>query len=237
MTWKLVVALASAAFALATTHPGPVRAGNDGSTGADRAAPEAGARRVAAVRRDPHGHARGVILDNGTAVVAEELDRLFQVARPGEVVQIVASGRDVELRNVRTGALVALGPREPLTTAAIGGGPRAVPVPESAFPRIETRGLVRLNRTGVVRQVVHTTAGVPFGLVLDDGSQVYLLPRVSGVLSSVTPGERVAVHGLGTQAVDGTAMWAQTIARDDGRTVLDLGRGPVRAPELGLRGP
>jgi hypothetical protein len=198
---------------------------------------------VQAIYVDPNGRDRGLILDDGTVLVGINAGLAAASARPGDRVAISVDDRNVvHVANTSRGETATFGPREafarlPVSGPPVGGGPIVgTTVPARGGVR-EVADLERIQRAGRVRLVLQSPAGVPSGVLLDDGTQIHLLPRVSAVLRSVRVGDHLEAVGLGSDRVEATAVWALTITRPNGQTLLDLTRGPIQAPELGLRPP
>jgi hypothetical protein len=186
------------------------------------------------VRIDPHGRVAGLYLRDGTVIDATPSrgPSVQQAVRPGDTVRVTytAEGQAM-LFDRRTSQFVNLGPAGP---TARGGGPRATgPVTEYALVDDAMR-LSAVTVQGRVTEVTHTQHGVPTGFLLDDGSQVSVVPDVAGVLDSVRPGDVLRVDGRGTRTPQGTSLWAVVITTSDHGAILDMTRG-VGAPELGFR--
>ncbi|MBI2390977.1 MAG: hypothetical protein HYV09_15405 [Deltaproteobacteria bacterium] len=196
---------------------------------------------VRTARLDPHGQISGVILTDGTELVAPMSERLSRVARPGDPVRrAVSADQRRVLVNERTNEQVALGPREnedlkPLVARPIGIGGGPVATDRDSLRIDDVSSLDRLAVTARVSLVLKSNVGAPSGLLLEDGTQVHLVPRVSGALGRVQPGDLLRVVGLGTQTESGASMWALFIIAEDQQVLLDLERGDG-APEIGLTG-
>lgn len=207
------------------------------------------ARRVRAVRLDPHGAPTGVILSDGTQYVGTPSRYLTTVAKPGDPVRVeLGTGDRLVVVDTKTMLGATLGPRgavdlqplveypsRPSAPSAIGGGPRDAAVSSAGAPRLDdATELGRYAINGRVDLVLTTPNGAPTGLLLSDGTQVHVLPRVADVLSRIHAGDEVRVEGRGTKTAEGTSMWALGIMQDR-RVILDLERG-AGAPELGIVG-
>jgi hypothetical protein len=82
--------------------------------------------------------------------------------------------------------------------------------------------------------MLHQPNGTPAGFVMDDGTQVHVVPGVAGaVAEQVSPGEVIRVEGRGTRTPMGTGLWAVTITRPNNLVLLDMTRG-IGSPELNL---
>lgn len=92
------------------------------------------------------------------------------------------------------------------------------------------------SAAGRVLQYSLTPAGDVDGLILDDGTEIHLPPRLGPQLAdTVKPGDAVTAHGLRARAVP--MMQAVTITNDaTGRTVTDDGPSPGMAPAPAPRG-
>ncbi|MGZ3455025.1 MAG: hypothetical protein ACXVEF_35810 [Polyangiales bacterium] len=194
---------------------------------------------VRAVRLDPQGRTSGVILSDGTQYVGVVNDNLMTVAKQGDPVRVeLGSGDRLVLINEFTNEGATIGPRplvdlQPFYPYAVGGGPRD----ENRLQyqnrlTSDAADLGRFAVVGKVELVLKSPTGAPEGLLMDDGTQVHVLPRVSDVVARFRPGDELRVEGKGTRGVNGNAMWAVSITKD--RTVfLDLERGQG-APEIGI---
>jgi len=200
--------------------------------------------KVQSVRLDPHGQPSGVILSDGSQLCGEINQKLTRVAVPGDPVRVeLAAGDRIVLVNERTSEGATIGPRETVDLApliarptryGIGGGPPPMP-PQGQTPYVHLDEASQLEHFAVVTRValvLKAPSGAPAGLLMEDGTQVHVVPRLAGVLARFKPGESLRVEGLGTKNEHGKSMWALAITRD--RTVfLDVGRG-IGAPEIGI---
>jgi hypothetical protein len=185
-------------------------------------------------RIDPHGRATGVILEDGTAFATRPAVtmQLLQLVRLGDRVHTSQTPQGTEeLRNLRTGQVVDLGPSD---RVARGGGPLD-PDPAVPYARVDdARGLQTLRVAARVARIIHAPGAIsPSGLLMEDGTQVYLVPGVATGLRSVRPGQALRVEGRGTMTPQGASLWAVTISRPTGHVLLDMTRG-IGAPELRL---
>jgi hypothetical protein len=203
-------------------------------------------RTVRTVRFDPHGKPAGVILSDGTEYIGNANDALLRVAIPGDPVRIeIGSGDRLVLVNTLTARGATLGPRaevdlQPFAPppTAIGGGPQDGTTNQGevqpAKPLDDAASLGRYAIDGRVDLVLTSPTGAPAGLLLADGTQVHVIPRVADVLMRFKPGDAIRVEGRGTRVGKSVAIWALSISR--GRLVyLDLERGRG-APEIGVAG-
>lgn len=193
---------------------------------------------VQTVRLDPHGRPDGVILADGTELVGRDNEKLVRVAGAGDPVRVeLASGDRIIVVNTRTTQGATVGPRAEVDLAplyalplpvGIGGGPPAQP-----YPRIDdATSLERFAVVTRISQVLKAPNGAPAGLLLEDGTQAHVVPRLSGVLARLTPGTPVRVEGLGTRGQRGSSMWVLSITNDR-YVYLDAERG-VGAPEINV---
>jgi hypothetical protein len=218
-------------------------------------------RTVKAVRLDPHGRPSGVILSDGMEYVGVANQNLLQVASPGDPVRVeLGAGDRLVLVNERTLRGATIGPRAevdlqpfvPYATSspptAIGGGPKDTTFSDETFSdKVQNLGegiapkrlddaidLGRYAVVGRVDTVLKTPTGAPAGLLMTDGTQVHVIPRVADVLARFHEGDELRIEGRGTRTGLGTSMWATAITQ--GRLVhLDLERGNG-APEIGVAG-
>lgn len=169
-----------------------------------------------------------------------ELQLGFYVAR-AVTAPIDAGAQRVRLdeREVpRDGHGVGLTPAHPLkpliaNPIGIGGGPMAT---DAKAARIDdTSSLNRYAVTARVAMVLKSHVGAPAGLLLEDGTQVHVVPRLSGALASIKPGMELRVEGLGTPTQRDATMWALSITKGD-FVYLDVERGEG-AWEIGVNGP
>lgn len=165
---------------------------------------------VRTVLLDAHGRPNGVILDDGRELVGEVNQKLAQVATPGDPVRVeLGAGDRLVLVNSRTNEGATLGPREEVDLAPLYARPVAFPQGVGGGPQDENAGLL-----------------------MEDGTQVQIIPRLAGVLSRVQPGSFLRVEGVGTHDEHGSSMWGLSIT--NGRwVILDAERG-VGVPELSL---
>lgn len=166
--------------------------------------------KVRTVLLDAHGRPNGVILDDGRELVGEVNQKLAQVATPGDPVRVeLGAGDRLVLVNSRTNEGATLGPREEVDLAPLYARPVAFPQGVGGGPQDENAGLL-----------------------MEDGTQVQIIPRLAGVLSRVQPGSFLRVEGVGTHDEHGSSMWGLSIT--NGRwVILDAERG-VGVPELSL---
>jgi len=196
-------------------------------------------RTVRSVRYDPHGRPAGVILSDGTEYIGNANDALLRVAIPGDPVRIeVGAGDRLVLVNTLTARGATLGPRaevdlQPFAPTAIGCGPQDTTTNQSA--RLDdAASLGHYAIDGRVDLVLTSPTGATAGLLLTDGTQVHVIPRVADVLMRFKPGDAIRVEGRGTRVGKSVSVWALSISRD--RLVyLDLERGHG-APEIGVAG-
>jgi len=196
---------------------------------------------VQTLRLDPHGKPSGVILSDGTELVGVPGSNFASVVTPGDPVRVVVNGHErLVLINGRTFETAVIGANEraalrPLLghPVSIGGGPMATDADQTYLD--DATSLQRFAVVSRVALVLETRVGARAGLLLEDGTQVHLVPRLAGSLANIEPGDRLRVEGLGTPAQHGSAMWALSIA-DEGFVYLDVERGRG-APEIGVTGP
>jgi hypothetical protein len=206
-------------------------------------------RTVRSVRLDAHGQPSGIILSDGIQYVGNPNKNLDTVVKPGDRVRVeMGSGDRIVVVNTKSMLGTTLGPRGsvdllPLVAyptsktapSAIGGGPRDAAVSSAGGPRIDdATELGRYAINGRVDLVLTTPNGAPTGLLMDDGTQVQVLPRVTDVLRRIHAGDQIRVEGRGTKTAQGTSLWATGIMQDR-LVLLDLERGEG-APELGIVG-
>jgi hypothetical protein len=208
-------------------------------------------RTVTAIRIDPHGRSSGVILSDGMEIVGMSpfAGGLASSVRVGDPVSIaLGAGDTVQLIDRRTLVVCDVGPREmvalePLIGPPVGGGPPDVTVDTGAnagekpgaVTRIDdARTLTRIASDGHVTMITHAPDGAPSGFLMEDGTQVHVIPRASDLLRSMPVGAFVHVDGVGTRTRNGTGVWALAVTRPDGFVWLDVLRSVERAPELGL---
>jgi len=197
---------------------------------------------IEAVLRDAHGRPTGVILNDGTVLVGAVKDKeLLRAAVPGDPVQVTVDAAErLVLVNGRTLATATIGPLDrsglkPLIAnpIGIGGGPMAT---DAKAARIDdTSSLNRYAVTARVAMLLKSHAGAPSGLLLEDGTQVHVVPRLSGALAGIKPGMELRVEGLGTPTQRDATMWALSITKGD-FVYLDVERGEG-AWEIGVNGP
>jgi hypothetical protein len=231
-----LLATASAVALTAASYATPARADaiTTGQAASDVAAPlEGGTGIVGQLRIDPHGRVSGVILRDGTELVATGpgAQSLATFVQPGDRVRTPVGPRGtLEIEDLRSDRFIQLGSE---ADVARGGGPESQP--EVGYPRIDDAShLGRVRLTGRVRSMLHRPYGATSGFVMEDGTQVHVLNRLGRVVSEViTPGESIVVEGRGTRTPFGTGLWAVKITQPSGFVLIDLTRG-VRAPELNL---
>lgn len=196
------------------------------------------------VRRDPHGRVTGVILDDGTELVGEVKNRqkLERIAISGDPVRVTVDADErLVLVNGRTFETVTIGDRDrtvvrPLIHNPLGIGGVPIWAVDHAAARLDdATTLGRFFVYGRVALVLKTDVGRPSGLLMDDGTQVHIVPRFSGALDGIEPGTQLRVEGLGTRDPQGLAMWALSIKERD-YVHLDVERGEG-APEINIEGP
>jgi hypothetical protein len=198
---------------------------------------------VFAYRVDAHGRLTGLVLSDGTELIsanAEKMmtnihlgDRVYVEPGPGDTLQVVNPVQQVA---------VTVGPRQTVDLgqgpgSAIGGGPPAEGATGvNAEPRLDdVTHMPMLVVDGRVTLIMHTPVGVPTGFILDEGSQVRLIPRVAGVITNaIKVGDQLHVVGPGTTGPTGRGMWGVTISRPNRWVVVDLMRNVIGAPELGI---
>ena len=186
---------------------------------------------------DPHGRVAGLILSDGTEVPASPRASadLARWIHSGDSIQLTYGPRGESLLSLRrAGRMFDLGPAntpvgitpgDVSVPTARGGGPRSLEaVPYAVVD--DARPLARLTTQGHVTMLTHTSQGVPTGFVLDNGTQVSLVPSVAGVLADVHPGELLQIEGRGTSTPQGTGLWATSITTADRGVILDMYRGP-----------
>lgn len=199
--------------------------------------------KVRTVLLDAHGRPSGVILDDGRELVGEPNEKLTQVATPGDPVRVeLGAGDRLVLINSRTEEGATLGPREEVDLAPLYARPVAFPIGVGGGPQDtnasrelrydDARSLFRFASLGRVSLVLKAPSGAPSGLLMEDGTQVQIVPRLAGVLAKIQPGASLRVEGVGTHDEHGSSMWGLSIT--SGRYVyLDAERG-VGVPELSL---
>jgi hypothetical protein len=206
-----------------------------------KGATEERASTVRAVRIDAHGRRSGLILSDGTELVSLNVDRIAEVAKPGDQVYVAAAPNDkLQLVDRTRGEAVTLGPREvvdlgPFIGPPMGGGPR---ISEGILeePKLDdVSALPMLVQDGRVALITHSPTGDPSGFILDDGTQVHMIGRVAGLITGrIHVGDVLHVEGPGATSKDGRGMWAIAISRPTRFVILDLMRNAGGVPELGL---
>ena len=185
-------------------------------------------------RIDPHGRVSGLLLRDGTELVAQGQTAvvLSGMVRPGDRIRTpVGPGRTLEVEDARSGRFVEIGT---VDEVARGGGPIS-PGPVQPYAHVDDASqLQRIAITGRIRTMMHVPNGAPSGFVMEDGTQVHIAPSAAGaVAGQVSPGERIRVEGRGTHTPMGIGMWGVTITRPNNFVLLDMTRG-IGAPELNL---
>ena len=200
-------------------------------------------RTVSAFRIDAHGRPSGVILSDGTELVgmAPFAGCPVTSVHVGDPVSVAPGAGDmVQLIDRRTLSVCDVGPREmvelsPVLGQPVGGGPPDATIDRGPAARIDDgRKLTRMSSIGHVTMITHAPDGAPSGFVMEDGTQVHVIPRVADELRQLPLGAFVHVDGLGTRTREGSGMWALAVTRPDGLVWLDVLRSRARAPELGL---
>ncbi len=214
-----------------------------GAAGAGEKDPR-GTGSVETLRLDAHGKPTGVILSDGTELVGDAKTKdLMRVAVPGDPVRVTTDADDrLVLVNGRNHETTTLGPLDgsglkPLihNPLGIGGGPPVVATEPKNARIDDAASLDRYAVTERVSLVLKTKVGAPSGLLLEDGTQVHVIPRFSGALAGITPGMALRIEGVGTPRQRDASMWALSISRGD-YVFLDVERGEG-APELNITGP
>ena len=186
------------------------------------------------LRIDPHGQVSGVLLRDGTEIVATgaAAQTLATFVRPGDRIRTPIGPSDtLEIEDLRSGRFVQIGG---IAEVARGGGPATQASNSEYAPVDDASRLGRIAVRGRVRSMLHLLDGTASGFVMDDGTQVHVLKRVAfAVTEMVSPGDSIVVEGRGTRTPIGTGLWAVKIMRPDHQVMLDITRG-IRAPDLRL---
>jgi hypothetical protein len=186
------------------------------------------------LRIDPHGTVSGVLLRDGTELVATGAgaQQLATIVRPGDHIRAPYGPNDtVRIEDARTGRFVQLGG---IAAVARGGGP-ASQWPDFGYAPVDDASrLGPIAVSGRVRSMLHLPDGAASGFVMEDGTQVHVLNRVAFAMSKmISPGDSVVVEGRGTRTPIGTGLWAVKLTQPGGPLMLDITRG-IGAPELNL---
>lgn len=183
-------------------------------------------------RVDPHGQISGLILTDGTEIVASpsQAPAILSAVLPGDPIRLPTGPRNTfEVVDTRSGQFINLGP---VDSVARGGGPiSTIAVP---YQQVDNATALKTYAVdGFVSYLTHTPNGVGSGFVMANGAQVHIVPGIDGVLRDIHPGQRLHVEGRGTQTPYGLGLWAMAITRPDRLVILDMTRG-IGAPEIGL---
>ena len=189
---------------------------------------------VDSFRIDPEGRISGLILQDGTEVVVplQTASTLQSAIHVGDRIRTpYGPNNTLEIEDAASHRFVQLGTADEV---ARGGGPLpSGPVQPYAHVDNASR-LPRLAVTGMVRKMLHVPNGAAAGFVMEDGTQVHLVPSVAdAVAEQVSPGEMIRVEGRGTRTPGGTGIWGVTIVRPNNLVLLDMTRG-IGSPELNL---
>ena len=186
-------------------------------------------------RIDPHGRVSGLVLRDGTELVAPDPNAaaLTSMVHPGDRIRTpYGPSGTLEVENLRSNQFVQIGT---IDQVARGGGPTSIGPVQAYAPVDDASKLETLAVSGRIRTMLRVPNGAPAGFVMEDGTQVHIVPTVAGaVAEQVSPGDQVRVEGRGTRTPMGVGMWGLIITRPNNLVTLDMTRG-IGAPELNLR--
>lgn len=170
----------------------------------------------------PYGNLGGLLLNDGTQVM---FSTMF-----GEAVKtFVRPGQDITIRGLRAY-------RFPLLQAFLIENQRGQKIqedsPEAGFSPVPVTG-PDLFVQGQVGQLLHNLQGKVMGVVLKDGTVVYILPSdVSKLGFDLKPGTSLFVRGMGSVTSMGRALQARLIGQKENHMteLLQMNAPPFGAP-------
>ncbi|CAI3935707.1 unnamed protein product [Commensalibacter communis] len=170
----------------------------------------------------PYGNLGGLLLNDGTQIM---FSTMF-----GEAVKtFVRPGQEVTIRGLKARHL-------PLLQAFLIENQKGLTVqedsPEAGFSPVPITG-PDLFVQGQISQLLHNLQGQVMGVVLKDGTVVYIRPSDIGKLGfDLQPGVSLFVRGMGSFTSMGKALQARLIGQTKDRMVelLQINAPPFGAP-------
>lgn len=170
----------------------------------------------------PYGNLGGLLLTDGTQVI---FSTMF-----GEAIKtVVHPGQDITIRGLKARSL-------PLLQAFLVENPQGKILqedsPEAGFSPVPVTG-PDLFVQGKVGQLLYNLQGQVMGVVMKDGTVVYIRPfDVSKLGFSLQPGTALCVRGMGSVTAMGKALQARSIGQSEDHMIelLQVNAPPFGAP-------